>query len=518
LWLLLLAPLAIWSRPGDIRAQTVASRPLVLEWPGSPAGVNPRPEDHALALFEEDEWNRALICPRSRSAVQPDDATKHRCEFRAPSTLELGGHTLVAAATRYSSEHDGMYSNQDDVVLLAGGKGSLGVMHTLVQWHESVVDCRTSTLMRRYRVVNLDRDRGTELCIETTREIGEGLFPVLDLGDAGLRWLPVASYRWVSAWRLSVNGDKLVRVPALDSRCPEGGYRLFVVTDLLDDPVAYRRGLQGPATEYAQCPLEPSNTCFEIDECTGAEVGPAGVAGIIQPRRIPWGAPARAVESGQIAGLRARVRLASSADDALPVVAAKPPLAIRYEVKNVSPQPLTLWHSGFWPNHRIRLFRPDGGEAPLTPHGRKMREAFAPRGKRGKNVEWIVEPGKVDDTEGRYDLTELFDLSRPGLYLLQVEYEEEVRLHSNVLPFWVQPRKVVELLARLNSWDRQECDVAERPTLYPGRTASGETNGFLGTHKELLSFAGVEVEWVWQVRTYRIREVKAPGEGQVPER
>jgi hypothetical protein len=51
------------------------------------------------------------------------------------------------------------------------------------------------------------------------------------------------------------------------------------------------------------------------------------------------------------------------------------------------------------------------------------------------------------------------------------------------------------LLSELNSWPEDELDAYERPGEYPGLFASGETVGWVETHKELLKDEGIRVKW-----------------------
>jgi hypothetical protein len=140
----------------------------------------------------------------------------------------------------------------------------------------------------------------------------------------------------------------------------------------------------------------------------------------------------------EVKGLRAKVHLVKQK------VVAGEPVEARYMVKNVSKEEQTLWHSGFWPNHLILVHDAQGKEAALTAFGRQCRNAFSPGGERKKNVPVKVPAGGEDATEGSYDLTRLYDLSRPGRYTVQYIYEEkqggwEGRLPSNVADFEVLP-------------------------------------------------------------------------------
>lgn len=100
------------------------------------------------------------------------------------------------------------------------------------------------------------------------------------------------------------------------------------------------------------------------------------------------------------------------------------PIQVRYVKANVSGKPLTIWHSAFWPNHRIRVCDQSGELAPLTEQGKVRYKAFSPGGERGKNAPWEIAAGKEDATEGNYDLRDLYDLKKPGLYSVQYLYEE----------------------------------------------------------------------------------------------
>jgi len=157
--------------------------------------------------------------------------------------------------------------------------------------------------------------------------------------------------------------------------------------------------------------------------------------------------------------------------DRIPHLEFGGPVKLRYEKKNVGKEELSVWHCGFWLNHRIRLLHYDRSEVPLTKLGKEGRDAFSPRGLRDKNVQWPIEPGKIDATEGGYDLRELFEISAPGRYRVKVEYEDDVRVVSNTLTFWLLPGEAAAAFIKINEWDKGECDVSERPNSHPGRVA-----------------------------------------------
>jgi hypothetical protein len=142
----------------------------------------------------------------------------------------------------------------------------------------------------------------------------------------------------------------------------------------------------------------------------------------------------------EVKGLRARVSLAKQKYQ------VGEPIKVHYQVKNVSKEEQTLWHSGFWLNHLILVKDADGKEPPLTAFGQQCRRAFSPGGERSKNVPVKVAAGGEDAAYEPYDLTKLHDLSRPGRYTVQYVYEEkqggwEGRLPSNVAAFEVVGNK-----------------------------------------------------------------------------
>ncbi len=143
-----------------------------------------------------------------------------------------------------------------------------------------------------------------------------------------------------------------------------------------------------------------------------------------------------------VRGLKARVLLAR---EKIPVGS---PAQVKYCVKNVSKGELTLWHSGFWLNHQIIVHDADGKEPPLNAIGAAGRKAFSPGGDRDKNFKVKLAPGAEDDTEGAFDLTWVYDLSKPGHYTVQYIYEEkqggwEGRLPSNEAAFEITTEEII---------------------------------------------------------------------------
>jgi hypothetical protein len=125
-----------------------------------------------------------------------------------------------------------------------------------------------------------------------------------------------------------------------------------------------------------------------------------------------------AVPSGEPSkGLATRIELAATK------FAVGDSIEVRYTKTNVSEKPLSVWHSGFWPNHRIRVCDQLGALAPLTEQGKLRFKAFAPGGARDKNFPNELAPGK-DAPEPAYNLLDMYDLKKPGLYSVQYLYEE----------------------------------------------------------------------------------------------
>ncbi len=222
---------------------------------------------------------------------------------------------------------------------------------------------------------------------------------------------------------------------------------------------------------------------------------------------VPWGDPGTVVSTGASVSVHARVHLRGDAANPEPVVDLGEAVSLVYAKQNTGPETMQVWHSGFWPNHRILVLDAAGKTPKMTEMGKSGLAAYSPRGSRDKNFEWQLKPGEVDESEGNYDLATLFTFTKVGRYSVQVEYEEEVRMSSNVLAFWLAPKGARALLEKLNGWDAEEAGVIERPDAYPGRIAAGESNGFIGTHKEALTKLGVTVRWDSRNQRYQIESI-----------
>ena len=57
---------------------------------------------------------------------------------------------------------------------------------------------------------------------------------------------------------------------------------------------------------------------------------------------------------GLVGGLRGRIWTDKVRFD------TEEPIAVHYAIQNAAKEPKTVWHSGFWRNHRIDMTGPDG--------------------------------------------------------------------------------------------------------------------------------------------------------------
>ncbi len=70
------------------------------------------------------------------------------------------------------------------------------------------------------------------------------------------------------------------------------------------------------------------------------------------------------------------------------------------------------------------------------------------------------------------------------------------------------PNNIKDLIAHLNTWDKDELDVHERPDEYPNLVCSGETNGWIVVHKEQLKELGAEVIWDSKNKIYILKKTE----------
>lgn len=130
---------------------------------------------------------------------------------------------------------------------------------------------------------------------------------------------------------------------------------------------------------------------------------------------------------------------------------------ISFRITNHTSEPVVIWWSGFWPNHRVDVRNAEGQSAPLTAAGKLRSQAFSPDGaRRGKNVPMELKPGESWPRErtdpakpGEQDairLDELFELG-PGAFTVQVTYHDQqpptpLKVVSPRQTFEIAPRDV----------------------------------------------------------------------------
>jgi hypothetical protein len=66
--------------------------------------------------------------------------------------------------------------------------------------------------------------------------------------------------------------------------------------------------------------------------------------------------------------------------------------------------------------------------------------------------------------------------------------------------------EVQAIVDKLNDWDKEELDVVECPNLYPNRVSSGETKGWIITHKQELEKLGFTVKWNHDKKIYELQK------------
>ena len=68
--------------------------------------------------------------------------------------------------------------------------------------------------------------------------------------------------------------------------------------------------------------------------------------------------------------------------------------------------------------------------------------------------------------------------------------------------------KAQEILDDLNEWDIEELDIFENPDKYPNRMASGETGGWVLSHKRELKELGYSVRWNNDKKLYELEPIE----------
>lgn len=125
---------------------------------------------------------------------------------------------------------------------------------------------------------------------------------------------------------------------------------------------------------------------------------------------VEWGA--------EVAGLRSRIWTDKQRFN------TEEPILVHYAVQNASKAPNTVWHSGFWPNHRIDVLDPNGNPAKFKSGSDPRWTAFSPGGMREKNAPFTLQPGAVDDAYEAYNLRDIFGMRSPGTYVVDYLYQE----------------------------------------------------------------------------------------------
>lgn len=99
------------------------------------------------------------------------------------------------------------------------------------------------------------------------------------------------------------------------------------------------------------------------------------------------------------------------------------PIQLSLSFENPTEAAVTIWLSGFWPNHEILVTDDAGEEPPLTEDGKRRRAAFAPDGERDKNAPRVLSPGmRYRDAKG-LDLTDLYRFEK-GTYQVRAAYHD----------------------------------------------------------------------------------------------
>jgi hypothetical protein len=132
----------------------------------------------------------------------------------------------------------------------------------------------------------------------------------------------------------------------------------------------------------------------------------------LPPRQKPDEAPA--AQQGRIVALASLPKQRFSRGE---------PIPLSFEIRNNSDRAVTIWHSGFWPNHVIKVRGQDGKEPALTPSGEERRRAFRPESPRRKNVPIEIKAGDSSIKESPIDLNDLYDLP-PGSYTCEITYDD----------------------------------------------------------------------------------------------
>ena len=129
-----------------------------------------------------------------------------------------------------------------------------------------------------------------------------------------------------------------------------------------------------------------------------------------------------------------------------------------FKITNNSPRTVTLWSSGFWPNHLVEVRDAAGRLLPATPEGQLRSRSFAPGGPRRKNAPIKLGPGESwpklkggEDPARRTEFDDSFGLDglfefQAGTFTVRVTYHDDspptpLKLLSREVKFEVIPAK-----------------------------------------------------------------------------
>ncbi len=143
-------------------------------------------------------------------------------------------------------------------------------------------------------------------------------------------------------------------------------------------------------------------------------------------------------ESAEVEGLRCALRLERES------CRVGQPIAAWFRIRNASDQTRTIYQCGFYPNHQVIVRDEQGRLVAPTALGRRAQDAFAPSGPRRKNVPIDLAPGDTNEAQLPDSLTSLLELTTPGVYRVQVTYEERSlpwigRLESPAMVLTITP-------------------------------------------------------------------------------
>jgi hypothetical protein len=119
------------------------------------------------------------------------------------------------------------------------------------------------------------------------------------------------------------------------------------------------------------------------------------------------------------------------------------PIRFTLSIGNLTVDPVAVWMSGFWANHKVELIDEDDNAVPQTELGKSAARTFDPAGsRRDKNTRIVIAPSQSFQEPIDIDLTKFFKIT-PGKYRLRVIYEDgqggaTIRTTSNVVSFAVK--------------------------------------------------------------------------------